>query len=319
MTATEAIAGRIKHLRRVLKKQPEALASSFESSVDRIRKHGESENPRSAVLLGSSCEYLASDYGFRGMMTLIDGDQSGWESIDKALQLFLWRAKFDLASRVKAIERDDFYSSIYLGFEMADCASALCHAYYSSQHGWHQELSEAWRRFVEIPDLHELGSDFWRGGVHGEAHYEAYCVRLFREGVARPAWELPDYIEGRDLGPFQKIVDEWRTPDRLGDAFVIALDYHCANFEDDGPGTPWAPFKHLPFDLVPVWYLASLKRRREEGLETPEVDHPLLRLPTAQPGGYVFGTAKDPLFEELEGYYKKYDLSLDPPKRAAGD
>ncbi|WP_146400625.1 hypothetical protein [Pseudobythopirellula maris] len=180
-------------------------------------------------------------------------------------------------------------------------------------------MSEAWRRIIELPELLEGGVDFWSGSDCGEAHFESFCVRMFREGVMRPAWELPDYLERRDLGPFQGIVDHWRAPDRLGDALVTALDYHCNNFDDGGHRTPWAPFKHTPFSLVPVWYFALLKRRREEGLETPEVDHPLLRLPTARPGDYVFGAAKDPLFEEIEGYYKKYDLSLDPPKRAAGD
>ena len=220
----------------------------------------------------------------------------------------MWRVLFDVGSLFNASLRKELHEWVLLRFGTADMASSLCHAYQASMHDWHKAISEAWRSMVENPDLHSEGSDLWEVGPHSEMHFECFCLRMFREGVMNPAWGLPAKVESRNVSAFQGIIDHWEDPDRLAESLVVALNYHCNNFSDDGHGTPWAPFQNTPFDVVPIWYFAILKRRREEGLDTPKVSHPLLELPTANPGDYEWGTAEDPIFDELERFYKKIEL-----------
>lgn len=298
----------VSHTRKVNNKNLDSWEWQATTHRSKIKTYSEEDNPRAAAAISNRCTSLAGVWGIPGKVSILNGDNTGWAQVDLAISLQAWSVIFDLGSLTNAARRNELAEWVLLTFGTADMASSLCHAYQANLHGWHKGLSDAWRSLVDTPEIHSKGTDWWQSGTHGEMHFECFCLRMFREGVMSPAWKLPAAIENRNLGPFQGIVDGWTDSGRIAEALHQALDYHCDNFTDDGPGTPWAPFQHAPFDLVPVWYFAILKRRREEGLETPEISHPLLDLPTAKPGNYVWGSATDSILEELAAYYKKFEL-----------
>lgn len=80
------------------------------------------------------------------------------------------------------------------------------------------------------------------------------------------------------LGVYQTLLDAWDSPKDISKALVDACDFHVKQARgEDGA------FCHMPYDLAPFEILAIQRVRRDLGLPTPEIDHPLLQTPLARP------------------------------------
>jgi hypothetical protein len=66
------------------------------------------------------------------------------------------------------------------------------------------------------------------------------------------------------------------------------------------------PFASPPFSLVPYEILAIYKLRAQQGLETPEIDHPLMKLSTASLAPRQVHAIDDPVFTEIESLFNKH-------------
>jgi hypothetical protein len=299
-------------LRNKIKKCRSAYVKSWEYNEDlrkaRILKCVEGGAFASTKGINVAISSLSSHRAIFGAVKVLDNDSMGWSAIDHSLMLAFWESRFKVGIALESVARSDYTGQTLLRYTVCDFASLLCHAYASSQHDWHHTVSELWRQLAETPAAFVKGESLWEGGDQGHLFYEPFCLRLFREGTTNPTWELPETILKKELDPFQGVLDAWDDTESLAPALETALDYHCRNFTDGGVGKPWAPFKFEPFGLVPHWLLSVKKLRAEQGLDMPEVKHPLLELPTANPNGYQFGTAEDPLFAELEAFYEKAGL-----------
>lgn len=262
-----------------------------------------------AKLIGDSCELVAGEYARIGFNLILSGDPLGWSEIDRSMLFHTWGIRFKVGVALKLASNHELYPAIQLVYSTANFASALCYSYISGQENLMHVISQAWRLALEVTEVFsDSGQSFWDGGTQGLLWYEAFCLRLFRSSPSKNKWKLPDFVLQNDLGPFRSVVQHWKNPQQFGRALEVALDYHCLNFDDYGPGSPSAPFKNLPFDLFPVWLIAVKKRRMKEKIETPQLTHPLLSLPTANPADNQFGVASDPAFNLLAQMFQKLDL-----------
>ena len=197
---------------------------------------------------------IASHHGVLGTVRLLDGDAGGWEEIDRAFCFRAWAARYKMGVVLEAHRRGDTTgAATWLLFGVCDYASTLCHAYATGQDELHRHVSDLWRGLAHTPAVFKNDEAFWEGGGQGHIHYEPFCLRLFREGTTDPAWELPELILQKDMGPFAPILEHWEEGgEPLAVALLGALDYHCRNLDDNGgPRTPWAPFQKSPFALLP--------------------------------------------------------------------
>jgi hypothetical protein len=98
----------------------------------------------------------------------------------------------------------------------------------------------------------------------------------------------------RPLGIYEAIFDSWNKPTDLAKAIHAACEHHL---EGVGLKDNVGEFEHL--ELVPVEVAALRAVREKEGLELPEVDHPLLQTPLANiPRKPTYQPEKDVLLQK---------------------
>jgi hypothetical protein len=99
----------------------------------------------------------------------------------------------------------------------------------------------------------------------------------------------------RPMGVYEGIFESWSKPKELAKAVAAACEHHL---EGIGQGDNIGEFERIP--LVPVEIAALRPVRAKEGLELPDVDHPLLQTPLAKiPSKRTYDRAKD---ERLERF-----------------
>lgn len=98
----------------------------------------------------------------------------------------------------------------------------------------------------------------------------SFCFRLYaawqhEESLAKPSGNA-------EWQPFEDLFQDWNQPEKVAQALVRIADYHASHTREGILGG----FDGKPFPIFPVEILAVLRVRRELGLETPPVDHPLV-------------------------------------------
>jgi hypothetical protein len=69
---------------------------------------------------------------------------------------------------------------------------------------------------------------------------------------------------------YQHIVDAWNDESRWREAVMAACDYHC---DSDG----YLRYANIPYYVVPAEILALQRIRKEFGLSSFQIDHPLMK------------------------------------------
>jgi len=144
---------------------------------------------------------------------------------------------------------------------------------------------------VMLLDTTVVPDEYWQ--YH---HLEPFLVQLLALVRGEVLNVAGDYR--RSLGPYQAIIDRWGDVDGLREALFAACEYHCQRMQDESDEFS-EEFTGAPFDVVPAEIMAVYAVRRELGLATPEVDHPLYKAPYVCPVGSP-ADISDELLDQVE-------------------
>lgn len=243
-------------------------------------------------------------HGANGVIVVIDGAATGWEAVDRSIAYRWWEVRFAAAvalMQIRPNHPEPFNEFNSLRHEMPVLTGLLCYAIVHDLDDLTNELFRAFSMVLESPNA--VRGTYW--GSSADGIYELFVYRLLSKlGKITPA--LPGDLQSVGLGPYDNILAAWDEPDAMVHPLEQICDYHCQNFEQRSSRDPWPPFSASPFDLVPYEILAIYKLREQQGLATPEIDHPLMKLPTASRAPRRVHAIDDPIFAELEALFKKH-------------
>ncbi|HEX4263312.1 MAG TPA: hypothetical protein VH597_03150 [Verrucomicrobiae bacterium] len=213
--------------------------------------------------MAQNLSYLGNWYARHGVVEISRGNAGGWTELSLAALDMFWRIRIKCRSYDRTenkIKASNFAPSI---LDAGKCG-ILCF----SLNGW-AEAGWMGRRLEQSREDESLTPWTWK------------------HAVPRLVIALHRYLEGNknlsdlELGAYEDIFGHWEDSDGLKKALLQAADYHAANLKDKGNDI--AEFSGAPIDIMPA-ELVSIQRVREKlGLETPAIDHPLMKTPLANP------------------------------------
>lgn len=137
-----------------------------------------------------------------------------------------------------------------------------------------------------------------------EPFIEWLCLMRKHGGARFPSRADTNY------GVYGPVMEAWENAAALCGALHDLCEFHC-----DRMGTSNARYNEFmlsPFDLVPVEIIALYQVRKELGLQTPAIRHPILQGRIAQMEGNA-RDAEDELLRQLKGLLPHYEKRLTQP------
>jgi hypothetical protein len=236
--------------------------------------------------ISDSLHGLATYYGIKGVVDLIDGVTSGWPNVHRSCHYHLWSLTLDhLAFRRLADS-----TTLTLAAQKAACS--LCYAIVCDLDQWSHSQTMLLSEMASGSGVAD--ATYWR-----ERRFEPFVLRL-RQILEKTRHQVLD--EGEEFGVYTGVFTHWNNDASLGEALVRICDYHCENMDDDGGD--WKPeFGEAPFDLIPWELLAISKVRKLAGLSTPSISHPLANLAVTQLD--CCSQAQDEILARIEAFYRQ--------------
>ena len=219
---------------------------------------------------------LAVSYGYRGMVTIINNDESGWIDIYKSSNYHMLMLRICI---LNIFQRKGHFT-----YDLIDISNLLCVSIVYELRDEEEFFAKSYQRILSTPDAIHRPDLFWNKRFFEPFVYKLYS--LFGTDL------LKSNLVKDDLGIYTDIITYWKTPDKFVSILPGLCDYHCMNMFDNGG--KWKPeFAFTPCELIPFEILAIIKLRDRHGLSTPKFSHPLT--------------------DNLPGnlYPEKYDLSDD--------
>lgn len=206
--------------------------------------------------ISSNLGGLATFHGVHGVVSLLDGNPSGWQQVHQSCLLHLWALKIESA----LFQRMADSASLTLFVPRVACS--LCYSISCGLEDWRQ--TQANLLSMMGSDMNMVAADYWQ-----ERRFEPFMIRLNEifEG------NTPALRSGDSFGVYSDILSHWNNEASLAEALIRTCDYHCENIDDTGD---WDPeFDHAPFDLIPWEILAIQHVRQRCGLSMPKFTHAL--------------------------------------------
>jgi len=224
------------------------------SDSEELQQEIDEGTPDAFRQIPGSLDGLATCYGIRGTISLIDGQESGWKDISTAIDFRAWSLKVRAESFFRWPGRTANLTN-YVG----QAASLVC-----VSQKWGRMAESLLRRIDSDPD--SVDQAYWKSRRFEPFVMECCLIRDGKEPVA-------DNLES----PYLEVLRNWHDDDALVSALEQVCDYHCANMDD--VGGDWDPeFDHPPFDLIPCEVMFVRQLRKALGLSVPEVPHELVSL-----------------------------------------
>lgn len=259
------------------------------------RKHIEEElaNPDEKSLAGcqGSLNQLRWWMASRGAVDVLGGRRTGWEHIAKGLAYEMWNLRISLAYYVDrtfpktgAMCDDDF--SVIFSHAIAFRRDQFVH--------WCGRI---------LVDSFMTGKGAFRDWTITPLN--PFVVKLYAK------WQSIDLSTAkvkRKLGVYEGLLKHWDDLPNLKKALAEVCDYHCAKVvsDDDDPNE----FDGAPYEVFPAEILAYQRIRRDMGVETPSIDHPLLASPLAFPPDKVPVPKDDKLLVKIADLAAQYLPSI---------
>jgi hypothetical protein len=200
----------------------------------------------------------------KGALNVIDGNRSGWASIQCALRYQYWWNRSDHAVAIGMS-----YSPVrYLPGSFYNVLHTSLAAYFLGD----AEVA-AWF-FKLLIAMERNGTAAESVNDHSYTEYTTAFARAIIEN-ARPRstnWKAPS--------PLTDLIDAWDDASKLQALLPIAIDYHLWRGDQRRKAKNPDIDYHVPgYLLFPVPVLAFLKLREQHGLPPINFDHPLMKLP----------------------------------------
>lgn len=237
------------------------------------------DSPQALQLITIGLNGLATVYGIRGIVKVVDANDDGWVDITRAIDYRGWSLKI----RASGFFGPPVSTSINLTNEVSSAACLAC-------------CSETWST--------SAGAILRRATSEPDAVYPPYWTQRRFEPFVLACLDLLDGVEPSEIAslesPYREVIEALEDDDRLREALSAACDYHVSNMED--ADDEWAPeFKEPPFDLLPCEVMLVHEVRSRLG--RPILDgfrHPLVqtlgrstRLRTTVVGDHVLEKVKE--------------------------
>jgi hypothetical protein len=241
-------------------------------------------------------DVLAEYYGRAGEIRVLDGDVAGWVDLHKAIAYHYWSLKIC----VQVFAKKQVLRNLEPAFDLTTHAPIA-----ASLHCYYLVIGDVDKQTFTFDVLRSMAvtrgvvdEAFWKRRI-----FEPFVLRLRRK---LEELDLPQDLEGRDIGPYGKVLEFWGDPGQFARAISDVADYHCEKmFERRGD---WGPeFINAPFDLLPCEIFAVLAIRRKLGLPVPTVEHPLLATPLGKLDGDP-GSGTDVTLRRVEQVYSEVFL-----------
>jgi hypothetical protein len=209
----------------------------------------------------SSLDHLATYYGIKGEIALLDGHADGSASVHLSAHCHLWSLRLKAAAFHRVADTPNLTQ--YAG----RAACSLCYSIACDLNAWGKAQNALLSEMT-------LGSEMVNKEYWEQRCFEPFVLRLSQTmengGRLVPA-------DGENYDVYTRIFAGWNDSASLAEALVEACEYHCQNMEDTGD---WDPeFDHPLFDLIPWEVLAITRIREVNGLAVPAIDHPLVSSP----------------------------------------
>lgn len=297
-TASKLIDKHVKYCRDWLSRNGDFAKSRGEARIAKFLSQGDFA---AAILLPSALKTLSLFYGMQGTLALHDGNDNGWIVVDRSVTYSYWYVMLAAEVTFKRLqqgERADSVAPLY--HELPVAASLFCFATVHEHREWRSDIWGMLTNATSTPGA--VISDYWRD----QGSYEAFVLRCFdRNSIDATARDLPDSLYQVELGPYGDVLDAWNDPEQLVPAMYGICDYHCRNLmQKSGRRDPWPPFTDPPFDLMPYEILAINAFRKQLGLESPTLDHPLLETPLGLHKYHRFTPYSDETIQRVRELYE---------------
>lgn len=210
------------------------------------------KHPRTVQAASVNVALLANWHGQRGVASVLDGREDGWDHIERSLQYLCWAIKVEPANAM-----------------VSRAACCLAHALVSADDSSGDFL---WERLLRSID--DNGFLTWK-----HSPFATFMLHLWPLYRQRPLPKL-DYSKIPSPGRYQEVIDGWVSGSGLESALGDLCDYHLEQTRDS---EPLPEFIHPPYQLFPVEVIAISRTRTSLGLSTPTVSHPLLSTPLGAP------------------------------------
>jgi len=236
-------------------------------------------SPQALQLITIGLDGLATVYGIRGIVKVVDANEDGWADITRAIDYRGWSLKI----RANGYFGPPVSTSINLTNEVSPAACLAC-------------CSETWSTTA--------GAILRRAASEPDAVYPPYWAQRRFEPFVLACLDLLDGVEFSEIAslesPYRELIESLEDDDRLRDALSAACDYHADNMDDTGD--EWDPeFMEAPFDLLPCEVMLVHEVRVRLG--RPVLDsfrHPLVqtlgrstRLRTTVMGDHLLDKVKE--------------------------
>lgn len=264
-----------------------AMPDNKERMLDKqIRDIGQkmgSADPAQTVGLGSSLKHISVWEAKNGALAVLNEDSGGWLRLAKAAVYHFWGCRivlffYDADTRSPKPPRENYNRA-------ALCFAQLLALGYKDEASW---IGERLARGLSDGAFFEWLPD---------EQFSPFVVCLYR------LWhgESPDEGFSREpnIEAYRQIVDSWSTGgDALKNGLLSACDYHMQRIDyskDDHE------FYNEVYAAFPLEILAIEQIRKGLGMETPQVEHPLMKTPLAfPPAGPLF--VSDELLDSILGH-----------------
>lgn len=248
------------------------LVEEFSSHIDRMKRDGDPDRPLAIVSRGIAKGKLSSSvddavydlvrwHYWKALLQLAQEDEAGWKSLSHwcawseiKLQIYCWKRGTRNFDNMFLSNIDD--AVIFVLFGIAAKHTTFLKWFASQLVEW-LPLEEAWEKWdLLIP----------------------YTARLLGKELG---FEVDTEALEYDLGPYQELFDNWDSPWKTAGAIGEVCDYHNVAREkcnrDDFSVD--AHFNDRIMISIPLDVIALARVRERQGLKTPKVEHPELRVP----------------------------------------
>lgn len=236
----------VKYLREWCSNPNNDLRADWEKELRKCNR----QNSKQALSAGSlEMWFWAHWHAQHGLLAVIEGDPSGWASLELSFKYRWWRMQIDTSMT-----------------QVSEAALLLAHAIAIGDAN-----KSAWLAEYQTNSLRNQSSNLWKFSSFG-----LYGLELWSKGTGNPSQleELGNLENAPKLSNYAAILEHWDDQQKLADAIVQICDYHLKQALTQA-GYP--EFEISPYNLLPIEFLALSRVRALSDMPTPRPEHPLLR------------------------------------------